>query len=320
MAYALDIDKERAEQLLVTLADWDAVSQDAKDRDCFIAKAEPEAAPNASALLDEVRKHTYRGLPTWKRVAVLSAGVGVNLVAALLVFLFMLTVVGTPTQSLKLAAVVPGGPAATAGVMAGDTITAIDGVKTPEWQDVLDTLAKMQPGKTVTLTVLRNGVDKTLTVVLGKNSAGKAKLGIEASMVNVRISLPEALKESFTWIGLVFKAIGGFFNPHTFKTTVSESSSIVGASVEVSRAAAAGPLYFTWIVALLSLSLGVINVVPIPPLDGGKIALEIIERIVGKPLPRNFTLGISVVGTMMLFALIGYLMYSDIVRYVVNHG
>ena len=59
---------------------------------------------------------------------------------------------------------------------------------------------------------------------------------------------------------------------------------------------------------------------PIPPLDGGKIAIEIIERIAGKPLPRNISLGISAAGALLLFGLIGYLMYSDIVRYVVQGG
>ena len=85
----------------------------------------------------------------------------------------------------------------------------------------------------------------------------------------------EAIKNSFMWIGLVFKAIAGFFNPATFQTSVSQSSSVVGISVEVSRAVKSGPIDYAFIVALLSLSLGVMNILPIPPLDGGKIALEI---------------------------------------------
>ncbi len=320
LAYALDIDANRADQLLLTLADWDAITVDPNDPDTYVAKAEPEAAKDAAALLGEVRKHTYRGLPTWKRITVLSAGVVVNLLAAIMVFVFMLTLVGTPTQSLKLAGVTPGGPSATAGVLVGDTVTAIDGKKLPDWQSLLTTLATYKPGETVTLIVIRNGAEKSFSIVLGKNDIGKAKLGVEASILNVRSSIGGALKDSVTWIGMVFVAIGGFFNPHTFQATVAQSSSIVGASVVVSRAAAEGPMYFTWIVALLSLSLGVINVIPIPPLDGGKIAIEIIERVIGRPLPRNLYLGISATGAMLLFALIGYLMYSDIVRYVVKGG
>lgn len=320
LSYALDIETRRADTLLSTLADWDAIGLSDNDRDTYVAKAEPEFAGSATALLDEARKHTYRGLPTWKRVAVLSAGVVVNLLAALLVFVIMLTAVGTPTQSLTLAGVLAGGPAANAGVAAGDTVTAVDGLKLADWQALLDTLAAHRPGDTVVVTYLQNGVEKTRSVTLAANESGGARLGVEASLVAVRSSLPEALKQSFTWIGMVFTAIAGFFNPSTFQTTVSQSSSIVGASVEVARAAEAGPLYYAWIVALLSLSLGVINVLPIPPLDGGKIAIEIIERIVGKVLPRNVSLGLSATGAMLLFGLIGYLMYSDIVRYVVRGG
>jgi regulator of sigma E protease len=119
---------------------------------------------------------------------------------------------------------------------------------------------------------------------------------------------------------MVFQAIGGFFRPSTFQSSINGSMSVVGASVEVARAAEAGPMYYAFIVALLSLSLGVINVLPIPPLDGGKIAMEIIERIVGKPLPRNVSLSISAAGALMLFGLIGYLMYADIARFVVHGG
>lgn len=320
LSYALDIDARRADTLLSTLADWDAIGFSESDRDTYVAKAGPEAADNATALLDEVRRHTYRGLPTWKRISVLSAGVVVNLVTALLVFVVMLTAVGTPTQSLTLAGVLGDGPAAKAGIAAGDTVAAIDGRKLADWQALLDTLATHKPGQTIVVVYAHEGVEKAVSLVLAENESGGARLGVEASLVSVRSSLPQALKESFTWIGMVFTAIGGFFNPSTFQTTVSQSSSIVGASVEVAKAAEAGPLYYAFIVALLSLSLGVINVLPIPPLDGGKIAIEIIERIAGKPLPRNISLGISATGAMLLFGLIGYLMYSDIVRYVVRGG
>ena len=80
---------------------------------------------------------------------------------------------------------------------------------------------------------------------------------------------------------------------------------------------AAGALSYAGLVAMLSLSLGVMNILPIPPLDGGKIVLEIVERIIGRPISRAITLGFSSVGALLLFALIGYVMYLDILRYAV---
>jgi regulator of sigma E protease len=68
------------------------------------------------------------------------------------------------------------------------------------------------------------------------------------------------------------------------------------------------------LVALLSLSLGAMNILPIPPLDGGKVALEIVEAVSHRQLSRKVTLGISLAGTLLLVTLIGYLMYADVVR------
>jgi len=60
------------------------------------------------------------------------------------------------------------------------------------------------------------------------------------------------------------------------------------------------------------------NILPIPPLDGGKIVLEIIEKIAGRPLHKSFTMAVSIAGALLLFGLIGYLIYADIMRYFIN--
>ena len=98
----------------------------------------------------------------------------------------------------------------------------------------------------------------------------------------------EAILESFSYIGLTFQAILQFFNPETFAARrSSQSSSIIGASYMAADAARTSALNYAAIVALLSLSLGVINIFPIPPLDGGKVAVEIVERFRGRPLSRR---------------------------------
>ena len=148
----------------------------------------------------------------------------------------------------------------------------------------------------------------------------KAFLGVGPTIETVRPSVIDALGQSLSWIGLVFVAVVQFFNPSTFAASVAGARSVVGISVETARAASEGVLPYVQIVALLSLSLGVINILPIPPLDGGKIAMEIIEKVIRRPIPRSITLGISVTGALLLFSLIGYLMYADVVRYVAGHG
>jgi regulator of sigma E protease len=60
------------------------------------------------------------------------------------------------------------------------------------------------------------------------------------------------------------------------------------------------------------------NILPIPPLDGGKVAMELIERGIGHPVSRRLAIAVSASGTLLLFVLIGYLMYSDVVKFVAN--
>jgi regulator of sigma E protease len=320
LAEELGVDAGQADSLLYTLVDWNAVSASPDNEDEYLAKFPAALAEDPVALLDVARSTTYRGLSTSKRILVLSAGVLVNLASAILVFVLVLTLYGVPTQTLTVEATLPTGAAAAAGIKSGDTFQKLGDSTLKDWPALLAALAKYKPGDVVSVTVDRGGKSVTKTLTLGKNAAGGAQLGIGVTQTRVRLSVGEALKDSFTWIGLVFKAIGGFFNPTTFQTSVSQSSSVVGISVEVSRAVKNGPIDYAFIVALLSLSLGVMNILPIPPLDGGKIALEIWEAIIGRPLSRRFSLGLSATGTLLLLTFIGYLMYTDVMRYVVKGG
>ncbi|MEI7814145.1 MAG: M50 family metallopeptidase [Coriobacteriia bacterium] len=320
VAEALGVEAGLAESALVTLLDWNAIDAAPDDENSYVARFPAELAQDPAALLDNARSTTYRGLSTVKRIAVLSAGVLVNLVSAILVFVLVLTLYGVPTQTLTVESTLAKGAAAAAGISPGDTVQKLNGSTLQDWAALLATLAKHKPGDVVTVTVDRGGELVTKTLTLGASESGGALLGIGVTQTRVRLSVGEALKDSFMWIGLVFKAIGGFFNPATFQTSVSQSSSVVGISVEVSRAVKNGPIDYAFIVALLSLSLGVMNILPIPPLDGGKIVLEIWEAIIGRPLSRQVAIGLSATGTLLLLTFIGYLMYSDVMKYAVHGG
>jgi regulator of sigma E protease len=156
-----------------------------------------------------------------------------------------------------------------------------------------------------------------VTVVLGKNpETGGALLGVSPSVE--KPTLLQALLESISYIGLTFAAVLQFFNPETARQALSQSSSIIGASYIAADAARTSALNYAAIVAMLSLSLGVINIFPIPPLDGGKVAIELLERFTGRQIPRRIALSISAVGALMLLGLIAYLMYTDVVRFVLG--
>jgi regulator of sigma E protease len=302
------------ENALATLADWGAIATADHDEGTYEALLDESLAEDPDALLTQARNVTYRGLPTWKRIAVLSAGVAVNLLTAILVFTFVISVFGYYQPSLKLDSVVAGGAAQTAGIRAGDRIQSVDGETPRDWTGFTNIIASHKPGDRLTVTFVRDGEEHTATVVLGAREDGTAIMGVQAQIERVRPGVIGALVDSLRWTGMVFQAVADLFRPSTFRQTLGHAMSVVGISVEVAKVVKTGPLDYAWLVAFLSLSLGVMNLLPIPPLDGGKVAIEIVEKAIGRPLSRKLAYSLSAVGAILLFTLVGYLIYADIMR------
>lgn len=319
LASDLGIEEAAAERLLITLADWDAIEPVEGEDFTYRSRFSDAEAENPKALLDAARAVTYRALPLWKRLVVLVSGVAMNLLTAILVFTIVFSIYGYYRQTMSVDEVTEGSAAAAAGIRKGDTIKAIGDTQIGRWFQLQTQIGAHEPGDKVVITLERDGKTEQLTAVLGKNpKTGKPVLGVVSGFEYVKPSVIGALGESIANIGLVFMVIAGLFNPQTFAPTVSQSSSVIGASYMAADAARQGALAFAGLVAALSLSLGVINVFPIPPLDGGKVVLEILEKLRGRPLSRNVSLGLSVAGASVLFALIGYLMYADVVRFIIK--
>ncbi len=313
----LSIDEDRAMSLFITLADWGAIKADETDSVSYVSLMHATGDTDAEELLDQARAITYRGAKTWQRITILVMGIATNLLTAILVFTIVLSGWGYYQQSLTLEDVSEGGAAAVAGIQAGDTITALDGEEVSDWMALTNTIIAQEVGDTIVIDVVRDGDPYTFTAELAENESGLPFLGVVAGLDRVEPTVIEAFRDSLVWTGMVFVAIGQFFNPATFRASLEGARSVVGISVEVAQAARTGPIDYAWWIALLSLSLGAMNLLPIPPLDGGKIALEVVEKIMGKPIERRISLGISLAGAVLLFSLIGYVMYADILRYFV---
>lgn len=319
LATELDVDRDRAMALLTTLEDYLAAEPE-KDGPGTVALVEREEGEDDEALLARVRSAVYRGQRPWKRMVILSMGVIVNLLTAVIILSIMLAYVGqiVASNSAKVGSVSAGSPALAAGILVGDTIRTIGGAPVTSWDGVRKAVSAHQPGDSVVVQVTRGGSNRDITAVLAKHPDGTpgAFLGVGPVFSRSKMALPAAVGESFRYIGLTFLAIADFFNPATFATSVGNARSVVGISYEVARAAETGPYEYLALMALLSLSLGVINILPIPPLDGGKVAVEIVEAVIRRPIPRRISLALSAIGTLLLFSLIFYLIYSDVLRYV----
>lgn len=312
----LDVSDERAAGLLGTLADWGALAESPDTRGSYMRVLGPGRDEDPEAMLARARKQTYRGLKTWQRVVVLAAGVVVNLVVAILVLSAVIALAGDARPTLTLAQANLG--AAEAGMMSGDIIRQVDGVTIDSFEELVETVSGRADGEVVTVVADRDGTVMRFSVKLTEADDGaggkRAMLGVAPDFEYGPVPIGEAITRTFMLVGLVAVAIVSFFNPQTFPVAVQGARSIIGASEEIAYAVQAGPADFAALVALLSLSLGLMNVLPIPPLDGGKIALEFVERLIGRPLPREVSLGFSLVGALLLFSFIGYLMYADVAR------
>ncbi len=321
LADELGVTRDRAAAMLAMLADWGAIEPAADDEISYVGPLWATEYTDAEEMLATARKETYRGLSTFKRLAVLAAGVVVNLLTAIIIFTVVLSIWGYDVPSMTISEIGPDTPAAAVGLVKGDTIKSIDGREFSDWFELINFLAITPPNTDASLTYERDGRISTVQVTFATNpESGAALLGVTSGEVNHISPNPlEALGQSLQWTRDSFVMIMAFFNPETFKIVAQNARSVVGVSVEAANVVKYGKaLGYAQFIALLSLSLGIMNILPIPPLDGGKIVVEIIERVGGRQLGRKLQIGLSLAGALMLFSLIGSLMYADVLRYFVN--
>ena len=308
----LGVDEDRAQALLITVEDWKAVSRDTDDRLVLSVDGDTSAL-SATELADRARSVTYRGQSTWKRVTILSAGVLVNLLTAILTFTVFLSVWGYYEVTTTIDNVDPGTPAEAAGILPGDTLITMDGDEVGSWVEFQTAMAATKPAQTITLGLERAGEVIEVDVTLADRE-GHGFVGVGPRPVKVDPTVLQSLGKSLEMSRDTFVVVLGLFDPSRFAGTVEKFTGPVGLFDQAKQAAHAGPIDFAYLIAAVSLSLGIINILPLPPLDGGKVVLEFVERIAGRPLSRNVSLGLSTVGAVLLFSLIGYLTFMDIGR------
>jgi regulator of sigma E protease len=313
------------EEALDVLDAWGTIKRTRKKGECLYqmpvsdeyALGEPRIVANAAAHIAAERKLTFNAAPWYQRIIILAAGVLFNLLFAIIVFTTALVIVGTQVPSMTLQSIVEDSPAAHAGLQAGDTIVALGDTSVESWEAFTRALANHEPGDEVTVAVRRDDAVRDYPVTLAENN-GRALLGVMPTSEKIPISLGEALGTSVGFIGMVAGAIVQLFNPATFGDVVSQSASVVGVSFEAKNAAENGFLPFIVLSAALSISIGLMNLLPVPPLDGGKIVVETIERVTRRVIPARVINGITLVALTLLVVLLVFLTNQDIQRYIIG--
>lgn len=277
---------------------------------------------DAKTFFESERSHTYLGKNFWQRFFALVAGPAVNIVLGLLSIALVFSIAGVTVSADKsaISAVVAGSYAEQVGLQANDTITEINGTKTETWSDfskaINDAAATTE---TFEMKVLHEGSQEEVTLTLDSATLrADGSLGIYAQTELYHPSFRTSLKLGWRYVVLTAKSIIQLFIPSHTAEVISQSSSVVGISVMASKAARTGANSYIYLLAAVSLSLGFMNLLPIPPLDGGKILLEIIGAIKRKPVSEKVQLNLSYIGLAMFLTLFVFAVRQDIVRFILG--
>jgi regulator of sigma E protease len=265
---------------------------------------------------------SFNAHPLWQRFIVIVAGSAFNLALPVLIFFGVYTTVGAAEvrTPIEVSAVDTGTPASAAGLQSGDVIQSVNGHPIKAFDDLRNTLdaARDTP---VTVVVDRNGQPVLLTMTPKLDpTTGSYILGFHPAIRTFKPgpidSAGRAVRDTGdSIVGIVGgiyqlatdKRLGGLLGPRGLEGPV-------GIAKTTARAAQAGPLSLVGVIALLSLSLGLANILPFPALDGGRAAFLVLELVRGRPVDPAREQIVHYVGLALLFGLIGLVTYNDVLR------
>ena len=264
-------------------------------------------------LRDGLSDDAYWRQRTWKRIAVIFAGPGVNilLAVALVAVAYMIGLPGDPTPTVNN--VKSHTPAAAIGLRPGDTIVGVRGRPTPTFDAVSQTI-RGSHGQPITVMVLRNGKLLTLGPVRTKKIGAHWALGFEPGWIEVQYGPIGALSHSLSDTWGATKSTITFLPRLLTRSGTKQVSSPVGIVDYSSRAVSLTFTLFLQILGLISLSLAILNLLPLLPLDGGHILFSIIEGLRGRAVGREIYERASAVGIALFLILMFIGLSNDLNR------
>ena len=281
---------------------------------------------DAKPLSPQEQEKSFSNKHVLKRIAIVGAGPFFNLFLALVIFCTFFMVAGYQVMIPEIGQVRENSPAHKAGLLKGDVIVSLAEKDIRTWLDIKN-VVQYSAGKPLEITVQRQGRFITLTVVpeasMDKNIFGEeiksALIGIVASGKFEKIilgpldSIKHGLDRTWEIIDLTFKVIVKLFQGVVSIKTVGGPIMIGQMTGQVAQE---NWTYLFPLMAVISINLGILNLLPIPILDGGFIIFLLIELILGKPLSIKKRELAQRVGLFLLITLMVVVMYNDIARFL----
>jgi regulator of sigma E protease len=271
--------------------------------------ATTQADKGLAELRDALGPDAYWKAPTWKRFVAIAAGPAANVLLAIVLFTFLfMTSSGKATQVVE--AVAPNTPASAMGLEAGDRIVVVDGEPVGA-SDIPDAIAGSE-GRPIVVTVVRDGEELELGPASARAVDSTYRLGF--SLAGESLGLFEAVWRAVEVTGIIAREIVYSLGRLVTGEGRENVSSPIGITQASSDAIDRGAANYLWVLGLISLSLALLNLLPLLPLDGGHIVFILIEGARGRYLKREIYERVSMVGLAVVLLLFFVGLSNDIGR------
>ena len=269
--------------------------------------ARTAADKGLTELRDALGSDAYWKAPIWKRLVAIGAGPLANIVLAVVVFTVLFTQVGG-NPSRTVASVGKDSPAEAAGILPGDRVVAVDGA--PVSGTELGERILSSGGKPLRLTVVRKGEEITVGPVTPMETDGGYRIGIVREGAGMPVL--EATRRAFEVTGIVSREIVFSLGRLAGGEGRGDVASPIGITRVSSDAVEQGLESYLWVLGLISLSLALLNLLPLLPLDGGHILFALVEGARGRFVRREIYERVSVVGLAVVLLLFFVGLSNDI--------
>ena len=247
----------------------------------------------------------------WDRIKIIMMGPLVNMVAALMIMILVVFLSGVPVN--KIGSVAADMPAAAAGLRAGDEILEVEGAPTSSWEDVVKAI-DANSDDTISVIVQREGQQAQTIEITPTLSEGRMMIGITPAFEkNLGQSVISGTKATLNMSTMMLDIVKKLF---TGKADISSFSGPVGIVAIVDDVASTGWINLLYLTSVLSLNLGILNLLPIPGLDGSKILIYGFEALSGKPMNKDIEMKLTMVGFAVLMAFTIFITFKDITRLI----
>lgn len=268
----------------------------------------------------EQRAGSFHSKALWQRAAVVAAGPIANFLLAIAIFALMFSLIGVRSTAARVDEVVAGMPAAQAGFKVGDVITAIDGRKIESFTDVLR-IVGTSPERELVVKVDRDGVPVLLKVIPAKQEVSDGFGGkLPKGVIGIRrVTTPQAVETrragplEAVWLGvketqfIITSTLGYLVDVVSGRQSADQLGGPIRIAEVSGQVAKVGGEAMLNLIAVISVSVGLINLFPIPLLDGGHLLYYGLEAIRRRPLSERtqeigFRIGLAIVLMLMIFA------------------